>query len=305
MKTQKWYLMEGGQRVGPLTFDEIKAKNLQRETQVYCALLGKWTKASSVEELDIEKIPSAPVDEMPPMSIVPAKNEFIKKYFEVCSGLWRNILPKISKLHCRWQGFDGKTKITIVGGATFVMLVFYLLLPGRNQEAKPGQQGYRGINAKVEKIVKGKLEKLIEKYGTESDVPKDVNARINEEIDKEVDAILATCEPVPATIDESASRTAGKIKHGNPTLMKLGFFGWKAHFPVTLSAISQIPRSEYTNGLIIRVYDADGAALEEAGITLNTDAISGESVIGHFTIEFAHLEKMKEIKLFRKSKKAF
>lgn len=93
MITQKWYYMAGSQRVGPLTFDELKAKNLLGETQVYCALLGKWAKASGVQELEIDDIPAAPVDEVPPLPSVPAKNDFFKKYYEICVQFWKNATP--------------------------------------------------------------------------------------------------------------------------------------------------------------------------------------------------------------------
>jgi GYF domain 2/Interferon-induced transmembrane protein len=48
---KKYFIIQNGQQVGPLTIDELKAANINGDTNVWFEGLGDWQKASTVSEL--------------------------------------------------------------------------------------------------------------------------------------------------------------------------------------------------------------------------------------------------------------
>lgn len=49
---QKYFYMEGGQKLGPFTLDELKKRNLKRETLVWCHPMPDWKPAGELPELE-------------------------------------------------------------------------------------------------------------------------------------------------------------------------------------------------------------------------------------------------------------
>lgn len=52
MEEKKYFYSDGTNRFGPFTFEELKAKNITRETFVWYNGLGQWEKAGSLAEMD-------------------------------------------------------------------------------------------------------------------------------------------------------------------------------------------------------------------------------------------------------------
>lgn len=52
MEEKKYFYSDGTNRFGPFTFDELKAKNIKRDTYVWYSGLTQWEQASNLAELD-------------------------------------------------------------------------------------------------------------------------------------------------------------------------------------------------------------------------------------------------------------
>lgn len=76
---KKYFIIQNGQQVGPLSVDELKAANINGDTNVWYEGLGDWQKASSISELssltggliDIPPVLGGNTDVVPPLSNVP------------------------------------------------------------------------------------------------------------------------------------------------------------------------------------------------------------------------------------------
>lgn len=66
----KYYLHNGTENIGPFNIEELKQKNITRNTQVWCEGMEDWKEAGTVEELKI-LFPTLP----PPIKKISAENK--------------------------------------------------------------------------------------------------------------------------------------------------------------------------------------------------------------------------------------
>lgn len=74
----KYYLHNGTENIGPFNIEELKQKNITRNTQVWCEGMEDWKEAGTVEELKI-LFPTLP----PPIKKISAENKKQEATFNI------------------------------------------------------------------------------------------------------------------------------------------------------------------------------------------------------------------------------
>jgi hypothetical protein len=281
-ESTEWFYSKGDEKHGPLSTSDLKSLAesgaLSADDLVWKDGFAQWQPASKVRGLfpnatnKNDSTPSKSTSKAKRSSTPASKNS--AKFTSTPKPLWK-----------RWW-------VWVV--AFFIVKAFF----------GGGKSGYVGALDRIEKLRESKLQVLVKKYGDESDIPKSEKEKFVDLIEAEANKILATYGPITATsVDESAAGVVSQVKmDGHATVMPLGFFGWHVRFPIKVLAEASLPKSEYDNRLVMKVYDANKTALQEDGVDLKTNASRGEWVSGNFTIEIGHLDKVAEMKLFKKKR---
>ena len=147
---------------------------------------------------------------------------------------------------------------------------------------------YAHVSSRCAKLVAAKLAQVLEKYNVEnlSKLPRDAGEKEHEELDKEIDALLASVKPPPIDVDDSCRDTISGLTIEPPPKMEtaslFGFSSTCAVFRVKFRTKTYLDKSK--TGLVVRTYGRDGTILDDNGIILDTDASSGEMVMGRFGV---------------------
>lgn len=86
MEAKQYYLAENGKQAGPFSLQELKEKNLKRESLIWYDGLEKWKKAESMEELKELFVQPPPIAEQEEdVNIPPIPSEINNNEYELAS----------------------------------------------------------------------------------------------------------------------------------------------------------------------------------------------------------------------------
>lgn len=126
---KKYFLHNGTEQNGPYDIEELKAKNIGKQTSVWCEGMSNWTNAENIEELQDLLKSTPPVfianPTPPPIPKLQAQEKEVEAPIEKKSKLGRNILR-----------FVGIVILVITGFAIFASVANNNSGSGQSYEAR-------------------------------------------------------------------------------------------------------------------------------------------------------------------------